>query len=208
MKTSWGVMSSAVADSYLLDRRQTEPYAPKLLAKRIFKTFGKSPSILDVGCGNGALIPFLVKQFPQLSYVGVDVSAPLIESARRRYPQHSFVHGDILTVAKSEQFDALQFDVAVLRHVLEMMEDPAAELWHIFELVDCCVIEFFDPPTERTNRQIIQMNDYGLGPVPIVRNELSLKTFLPMLVEVGVQLVERFATPGRYEVWILHKEKD
>jgi len=42
-------------------------------------------SINDLGCGYGALLEYLVARFGQVEYTGCDISADMVESARRRY---------------------------------------------------------------------------------------------------------------------------
>ena len=51
---------------------------------RIVETDGQL-SVSDIGCGYGALFEFLVPRYPQLRYVGCDVSASMIEAARARF---------------------------------------------------------------------------------------------------------------------------
>jgi SAM-dependent methyltransferase len=46
---------------------------------------GRSFSLLDLGCGYGALYAFLAERFQDFDYLGVDVSAEMVEAARRRF---------------------------------------------------------------------------------------------------------------------------
>ncbi|MGC2776452.1 MAG: class I SAM-dependent methyltransferase [Bradyrhizobium sp.] len=52
-------------------------------------------SLNDVGCGYGALVPFLAARFPscEIDYLGIDLSRAMIGRARRRFfgPQRRFV---------------------------------------------------------------------------------------------------------------------
>ncbi|BAM92246.1 putative S-adenosyl-L-methionine (SAM)-dependent methyltransferase [Bradyrhizobium oligotrophicum S58] len=52
-------------------------------------------SLNDIGCGYGALVPFLAARFPScvIDYLGVDLSRAMIGRARRRFsgPQRRFV---------------------------------------------------------------------------------------------------------------------
>lgn len=50
----------------------------------------ESSKVLDVGCGKGALIPYL----PKCNYVGIDISPSNIDTARERYLDKNFVLGD------------------------------------------------------------------------------------------------------------------
>jgi len=46
---------------------------------------GDGFSINDLGCGYGALVPFLTARFPQFQYLGLDWSPVMIEEATRLY---------------------------------------------------------------------------------------------------------------------------
>ena len=54
--------------------------------------------VIDLGCGPGLAIPFLQERFgPRMTgYLGVDISAPLVDEARRAFPEHRFEVRDIL----------------------------------------------------------------------------------------------------------------
>ncbi len=73
------------------------------------------PVTLDVGCGDGRSAQWL----PQV--VGVDYSGARIDKARRTYPDHEWVHTDMM-----EWFhrDVRTFQSAILIEVLEHVTDP------------------------------------------------------------------------------------
>jgi SAM-dependent methyltransferase len=52
---------------------------------------GGTFKLADIGCGYGALFDYLSPRFPQLTYLGVDVSATMIETAGERHQQHGNV---------------------------------------------------------------------------------------------------------------------
>jgi SAM-dependent methyltransferase len=59
--------------------------------------FTESFSLNDVGCGYGALVPFLAGRHPdcEIDYLGIDLSRAMIGRARRRFagPQRRFLIG-------------------------------------------------------------------------------------------------------------------
>jgi trans-aconitate 2-methyltransferase len=51
--------------------------------------------VVDLGCGPGTSTRMLVQRFPEADVVGVDISEPMIETARQRAPGASFLCADI-----------------------------------------------------------------------------------------------------------------
>lgn len=50
-------------------------------------------SLLDYGCGTGALLDHLPEEFERENYVGVDFSEAMIVRAKRNHPDSSFIVG-------------------------------------------------------------------------------------------------------------------
>ena len=54
-------------------------------------------SILDLGCGYGAMVDYLAAHYPSFSFTGYDVSSEMVDAAQTRYGRQSnieFVRGD------------------------------------------------------------------------------------------------------------------
>ena len=82
--------------------------------------------VLDVGCGSGASSLESARRVgPEGLVVGVDLSGPMIETARRRASEFgvacSFVQGDAQTMS----FDGT-FDAVISRFGVMFFDDPAA----------------------------------------------------------------------------------
>ena len=61
------------------------------------------PTIYDLGCSTGALVPRLNKRNASFKYVGIDLSKPMIDRAQRHASENvSFVQSDILDVVQFE----------------------------------------------------------------------------------------------------------
>ncbi|HEX5659741.1 MAG TPA: class I SAM-dependent methyltransferase [Polyangiales bacterium] len=80
---------------------------------------GRSPSVLDVGCGEGRLLS-IMNGFARSEYVGVDLSTEAIQRARALdVPDASFA------VAWAEHFEAeRRFDVIVFNESLYDLPSP------------------------------------------------------------------------------------
>jgi 2-polyprenyl-3-methyl-5-hydroxy-6-metoxy-1,4-benzoquinol methylase len=76
-------------------------------------------SVLDIGCGNGPLIPFLPEG---ASYVGVDVSLESINSLKAQHPEYAF---HCLDLEKQSLPVNGSFSTIVFSAVIEHLENPA-----------------------------------------------------------------------------------
>ncbi len=89
--------------------------------KKLCKDIPENSAILDLGCGNGRLIEAFEKK---INYLGIDQSESLVNLAKERYPNHSFIVGDALNLNQinfKENYSANKFDyifsIAVLQHI-------------------------------------------------------------------------------------------
>ncbi|MCL2447553.1 MAG: class I SAM-dependent methyltransferase, partial [Polyangiaceae bacterium] len=124
-------MSSTYLHGYRFEecdrlRRQAE-----FLASKVHEAlpFASCRRLLELGCGVGAQSEILLRDFPSLHLVGVDVSPAQVEAASRRvgalYPGRTdFLCAD----ARRTGLGGRSFDGAFLCWVLEHVSDPLAVL--------------------------------------------------------------------------------
>jgi len=62
-------------------------------------------SILDVGCGFGALYEYLKENFKNFEYKGIDISKKIIDAAKKKYPEADFRTHDLIEKDLSSYFD-------------------------------------------------------------------------------------------------------
>jgi len=103
-------------------------------------------SLLDVGCGPGALWQYFQPHRPHFSWVGVDVTQAMLSVAHKLYPDITVS----ITDAGNLPFSDARFDVVLLRHVLEhlppwLMERTLAEATRVAR--KAVVIDFYVPPS-------------------------------------------------------------
>jgi SAM-dependent methyltransferase len=74
------------------------------------------PMLLDLGCGPGLLLDYLAAtgRAGQVAYRGIDISASMVEAARRRWPSKSFEVRDLL----ADPLPPNSADVVVMNGVL------------------------------------------------------------------------------------------
>lgn len=79
---------------------------PDIVAELAKKPFA---SVLDAGCGTGAILEMLKKDYPDAQYTGIDLSGKMIEVAKRKaLPGVTFLQGDCENLPFAENsFDAV-----------------------------------------------------------------------------------------------------
>jgi SAM-dependent methyltransferase len=110
------------ADAY--DRfmgRYSMPLAPKLAD---FAGVEAGQSVLDVGCGPGALTGELVRRLGSASVSAVDPSEPFVAAAQERHPGVSVQRA----AAEDLPFADQVFDAAIAQLVVHFMTDPVLGL--------------------------------------------------------------------------------
>lgn len=100
----------------------------------------EAPSVLDVGCGIGMLLPFLWKcGVPLDRYYGIDVSFYMIESARQKHSIEPYANAifnnesfaeivERAAKAKEGGGDGIAYDTIFFNSVLEFFNDPLETL--------------------------------------------------------------------------------
>ena len=79
-------------------------------------------SILDVGCGFADYADYLEQKFTRVSYSGVDLSAAMVEGARKHRPDRSIRRLDIL------QDEPGRYDVVTANGIFYLLGSKAAPL--------------------------------------------------------------------------------
>lgn len=94
-------------------------------------------SVLDVGCGDGALLAELRARRPRWTLAGVEVAVAPARIARERLP------GIDVRVYDGSRlpWPGANFDVALLSHVLEHVADPQATLREVARVGRLVVVE-------------------------------------------------------------------
>lgn len=72
--------------------------------------------IVDIGCGPGNSTDELARRWPQARVTGVDSSKPMLDAARRDWPEREWIEADLRSFRPTEPYD-LVFSNAVLQWV-------------------------------------------------------------------------------------------
>jgi 2-polyprenyl-3-methyl-5-hydroxy-6-metoxy-1,4-benzoquinol methylase len=112
-----GTFYDRAGGEYLSPEKVESDYADVRFERelRLFRTYCRGGSVLDVGCSSGAFLYQLKKRFPNdYKILGTDVSsAPLDHAARMGVP---VARGEFLGQTFEEKFDAVTF-WAVMEHL-------------------------------------------------------------------------------------------
>jgi SAM-dependent methyltransferase len=89
-------------------------------------------SLIDFGCGYGALLDSLVEHHEAFTYTGYDVAPEMVAEARRRYP------AEVRARFTSDRDGLEPADYAVASGVFNVKQDTAESGWHayVYEIVD------------------------------------------------------------------------
>ncbi|HZX33786.1 MAG TPA: class I SAM-dependent methyltransferase [archaeon] len=88
--------------------------------------------IIDVGCGSGTFSRALAKKYPEAEITGVDVSERAISFAARKAREENIGNlGFISASISAIPVKSGSFDVAVVSHLIEHVENPERDLKEI-----------------------------------------------------------------------------
>ena len=120
MKKAERVADDAI---YLKEERHDEP---KELFKKLasiiseFVDHEDELSMLDVGCATGELVYYLEKQFPNVSYYGIDVSDDMLNLAKRKI---GFAKLNNQSILELPLWVDMQFDVVLCLGVIGIFDE-------------------------------------------------------------------------------------
>ena len=158
------------------------------------KLEGRTLSVLDLGCGPG--ITRLSFKGLDISYVGVDATPGMIETAKDRCsgPETEFVLGDALQEVCRLQSDGDPFDIVHIRAVLEHI--PPDKAWALLTAAisasSVATIVTFFRPTVEGDTDLIRMAHDG---APVYVSSYSRDKIMDLAQFLGVQTTTVKATP-------------
>lgn len=114
--------------------------------------------ILDIGCGPGALWPYLAPYRPRVSWVGIDITHKMLKISQAFFPQVPVCNAD----AGNLPFGDNSFDVVVLRHVLDhlppwLMCRALRESMRV--AIKSIVLVFYVPPVLSGSRKVRRVGE-------------------------------------------------
>ena len=91
------------------------------------KNIGKSQTVLDIGCGYGAVAFSIAESINMVKVIGVDIDANKIKEAKKKFKRNNltFINNDAFSI------DIVDVDVIILSNVLEHIEDRVGFLMRL-----------------------------------------------------------------------------
>ena len=163
----------------------------------VAKLVGKDDTVLDVACGPGSLAQFL----PNNKYLGIDFCKEAIDKARGFFPDKTFGVMDLKDIKK--EFKENQFDVVVLRHTLNVVEDWKKLVEDMFWVANKKVIIVNQYPFEE-NSYLNAMNDdcpdmrWGYNDFNMLARTLSVNVSYGMYENPGRTRDSYFIVIGKH----------
>lgn len=115
LQATWDTVALFLPYDYARNKGKVEPHVARRIghiaaASRPTTEEGGPIAVLDVGCGDGAIIDYL-NDSGECSYQGIDVSSEMIELGRKRHPKQDFIVGSFPEdVSDDEKFDTIIFN--------------------------------------------------------------------------------------------------
>jgi SAM-dependent methyltransferase len=147
-------------------------------------------SVLDVGCGDGALLVELSRRRPGWALSGAEIAPAAAEIARSRTPGF-----DVRTYdGERLPWPDASFDVGVLSHVLEHVDEPVATLREVARVCRRVAVEV---PLERNLAAARRSRRTAAARIGHLRR-LSRRDVRALVATAGLELREEVtATPSR-----------
>lgn len=115
-------MFNRLANEMSFRRYKANAHPARVQSKKFIMDFiNQSHSVLDIGCGQGILSMVIAEKANKV--VAVDHNVDSIEKAKKESRSHNlqFVCADAVNYLRTEQ---LFFDIMILSHVLEHLDEP------------------------------------------------------------------------------------
>lgn len=151
---------------------------------------GLSPArVVEIGCGDGALLAELSAAWPSARLDGFELSAPAIEIARSR---------EIAGVERLEAYDGEclpvedgTYDLAVLSHVVEHIPDPAPVVQEAARVARFVLVEV---PLE-ANRSAVRPEKRALSEAAGHLHAFDRQAIRRLVADAGLKVVGELADP-------------
>jgi SAM-dependent methyltransferase len=146
----------------------------------------RSAKVLDFGCGLGQLLLFMARELAFTGeYVGYDLSARMIATAREKFPESRFERRDVLEEGIPEDFDYILISGVFNNYVAGGWDLMTVLLSSLFQHTRKAIafnalstyVDFFDPRLFYVNpERVFRFCKERLSPCVCLRHDYLIKT--------------------------------
>jgi ubiquinone/menaquinone biosynthesis C-methylase UbiE len=209
LSQSWSALSTDIAARYMKGYGFPAEGSRILLGDLVSglaKAKASPLSILELGCGNGAIYEYFLERGIQSEYVGVDFSTALLDVARANHAQDTRAKFELDDVNTLDTING-RFDVAIYSHVLELLRSPEMSLRRARVLADRIVIRFYEPPDAEAD--LVELRDLEVADgrtMPYLRRSMSRDYYRLILSKIGCTEVDIYHDPqgSKDQLHVLH----
>lgn len=148
-------------------------------------------SILDAGCGSGALLQKLQRTHPDANLSGIDFSNEMLAKARKRVPGLNACQGNLNTQLP---YPDEKFDCIVCTNALYAVESPQRLVSELLRVTKSSGIVIVSSPKRRARGTKILKRH--LADVPVTQGVIDMLKFSTCIIPN--MLIERYARDRRY----------
>ncbi len=142
--------NAALRDESFLAWRETGAHQKALNIALVCRSI-KVKSVVEIGCGTGAVLRFLHSRRFAREYACIDAAFSAVQFVRQSCKD--FVQRAFVGLAGALPFQDTTFDVAILTHVVEHLDDPVPAIREASRVARYVVLEV---PTEKVLSNMIR----------------------------------------------------
>jgi len=106
-RSIWEKQFSSGVWDYLYSDKEKQHYQ---IITSYVEHYGSTPSLLDIGCGQGVLYHYIKENSNLVKYSGIDISKQAIEIGKKDFPEANFYQADFDREKLNGKFDIVVFN--------------------------------------------------------------------------------------------------
>lgn len=122
-------------------------------------------SVLDYGCGYGAMYEYIAQNYPHATYIGYDISEAMINKAKQKYPQINWI---------TELTPTLKVDYSIASGIFSVKLKENEEQWYTYILDTLAIFDrlvqkgfSFNCLTSFSDKEYMKENLYYANPMKL-----------------------------------------
>jgi len=123
---------------YTTNAKYSSVVSNKRMSDEVFKLINSSiKTIIDIGCGDGTYTSEIKNKFPNINITGIDPSDNAIETAKKKYPNITFLNKNIYDL---ESLKTQKYDLCIIRGVLHHISNQSLAIKNVKQISNEMII--------------------------------------------------------------------